>query len=255
VASLRAAGCVFAEDEARLLVEAATNAVELGALLRRRVAGEPLEHVLGWAEFAGLRVAVGPGVFVPRQRSALVVTEAAALADAAGWAPTVIVDLCCGCGAVGAALALRVSSARLWATDSDSRAVPWAACNVGTVRGQVYQGDLYQPLPGSLRGAVHLIVVVAPYVPTGAISLLPPEARDHEPSAALDGGFDGLAIVRRVIAEAPEWLAPGGHVVVEIGHPQIGDTTAALNSVRLTPRIVMSDEPDAVVAVGSRNAD
>jgi release factor glutamine methyltransferase len=252
-ATLRAAGCVFAEDEARLLLEAATGSVGLDELVARRVAGEPLEHVLGWVEFAGLWVSLGPGVFVPRRRSEVLVTEAAALAARARWRRPVIVDLCCGCGAVGAALAARLPSARVHSTDSDPRAVRWAERNLPAARGWVHQGDLYQPLPAALRASVHLIVAVAPYVPTGAIPLLPPEARDHEPPLALDGGADGLALVRRVIAEASDWLAREGHLVVEIGHPQIEDVTVALRGAGLTPRIVISQEPDAVVVIGSRN--
>ena len=91
VARLRAAGCVFAEEEARLLLAEAQSPAGLEALVRRRVAGEPLEHLLGWAEFCGLRIMVTPGVFVPRRRSELLVHEAATLAPSRA----VVVDLCC----------------------------------------------------------------------------------------------------------------------------------------------------------------
>src|ERR1022692_2349013 len=111
VARLRAAGCVFAEDEARLLIAAARTPADLAGLVDRRVAGLPLEHVLGWAEFCGLRIAVDAGVFVPRRRTEFLVGQAAALVSPAapsGQAPArpraVVVDLCCGSGAVGAAL-------------------------------------------------------------------------------------------------------------------------------------------------------
>src|SRR3954462_3557379 len=100
VARLRAAGCVFAEDEARLLLAGAAPDA-LDALVARRVAGEPLEPLLGWAEFCGLRVAVAPGVFVPRRRTEALVEEAVAL-----FRPgAVVVDLCCGSGALGLAVA------------------------------------------------------------------------------------------------------------------------------------------------------
>src|SRR6476661_11001286 len=104
VARLRAAGCVFAEDEARLLLaEARSDALD--ALVARRVAGEPLEHVLGWAEFCGLRIAVSPGVFVPRRRTeALVDLAVAVLVDVEH---PVVVDLCCGAGGIGVAIAAR----------------------------------------------------------------------------------------------------------------------------------------------------
>src|ERR671933_2731246 len=119
VATLRAAGCVFAEDEARLLRAQARTPTELALLTRRRVAGEPLEHVLGWAEFAGLRVAVEPGVFVPRHRSEFLVEQAAAAVPHA----RVVVDLCCGSGALGAALLQRLGAVELHAADVDPVAV------------------------------------------------------------------------------------------------------------------------------------
>ena len=116
VARLRAAGCVFAEDEARLLVDAARTPARVAALVERRAAGEPLEHVLGWAEFCGLRIAVDAGVFVPRRRTEFLVREAAALVP---WG-AVVVDLCCGSGAVGTALvAVLASRVELHAVDID----------------------------------------------------------------------------------------------------------------------------------------
>lgn len=188
VTRLRAAGCVFAEDEARLLVAAAgapTSPAVLAVLVERRAAGEPLEQILGWAEFCGLRVAVEPGVFVPRRRTALLVREAAALAGPGA----VVVDLCCGSGAVGAALLAR-HQVELYAADIDPTAVRW---NIGA-RGRVLEGDLDGPLPPTLRGRVDVLVANAPYVPTRAIATMPAEARDHEPRTALDGGPDGLDI-------------------------------------------------------------
>jgi release factor glutamine methyltransferase len=126
VSALRAAGCVFAEDEAALLLATARTPDELAAMVRRRVDGVPLEHVLGWAEFAGLRIFVGPGVFVPRRRTEFLVERAAALAPRrarAGGGRTVVVDLCCGSGAVGAALAAALGDVELHAADVDPAAV------------------------------------------------------------------------------------------------------------------------------------
>jgi release factor glutamine methyltransferase len=220
VARLRAAGCVFAEDEARLLTEAAGTAAELDALTERRAAGEPLEHLVGAVEFCGLRVAVGPGVFVPRQRTAALVARAAEVARAVVGRRPVAVDLCCGCGAVGLALAAAVDLAELHAADVDPAALPWARRNLGPVGGQVHGGDLYDALPARLRGRVDVLVANAPYVPTPALGLLPPEARLHEPATALDGGADGLDVHRRIAAGATAWLAPGGVLLVEVGEEQ-----------------------------------
>src|SRR5215213_6510903 len=150
VRRLRAAGCVFAEDEARLLVAEAGSRPELEALVARRVAGEPLEHLLGWAEFAGLRIAVAPGVFVPRRRTEVLVEEAVALSRPGA----VVVDLCCGSGALGVAVATAVDGVELSAADVDPAAVACARANVARVDGRAYEGDLFEALPGSLRGRV-----------------------------------------------------------------------------------------------------
>ena len=254
-ARLRAAGCVFAEDEARLLLDAAATAAELDDLVARRIAGEPLEQILGWAEFAGLRIVVQRGVFVPRRRTELLVREAAALvrrAVAPGHSP-VVVDLCCGSGAVAAALLDRLEGIEVHAADIDPAAVRCARTNLAG-RGHVYEGDLDGPLPATLRGRVDLLVANAPYVPTEAIGLMPPEARLHEARVALDGGADGVDVQRRIAAAAPGWLAPGGHVLVETGREQVPLTVRAFEGAGLTTRVVRSAELSATVVVGTREA-
>ncbi|NUP30062.1 MAG: putative protein N(5)-glutamine methyltransferase [Nocardia sp.] len=251
---LRAAGCVFAEDEARLLVDAASSDTELAGLLARRITGTPLEHLLGWVQFRGIRIGVRDGVFVPRQRSALMVDEAHALA--AVHPVRTVVDLCCGSGALGLALLteLGAAAAELTATDIDPVAVACARANLAAVGGRVHQGDLYEALPGDLRGRIDILLANTPYVPSGLIARLPPEARDHEPPAALDGGPDGLDLARRTATDATEWLAPGGSVLIEIGVDQIPAATELLTGSGLVARIVRSPELDATVAVGRRPA-
>ncbi len=203
VARLRAAGCVFAEEEAAELLAAATGPAHLASLLDRRVAGEPLELVLGWTAFCGLRVAVEPGVFVPRQRTALLVERAVALLRDAPRTP-LVVDLCCGSGAVGLAVATVLGPVELHAADVDPVAVRCARRNLAGVGGRVHQGDLYAALPEGLRGRVDLLAVNAPYVPSAAIASMPPEARDAEPRTALDGGPDGTEILLHDSSEAPD---------------------------------------------------
>ncbi|SOD67297.1 release factor glutamine methyltransferase [Streptomyces zhaozhouensis] len=248
VARLRAAGCVFAEDEAALLLAGAEGDGEaLAASVARRAAGEPLEHVLGWAEFAGHRVKVGPGVFVPRRRTEFLVERAVRLAAA----PAVAVDLCCGSGAVGVALLAAWEGVELHAADLDPRAVACARLNLGPAAA-VYEGDLYAPLPARLRGRVEVLVANAPYVPTDAVALLPTEARVHEPATALDGGADGLTVLRRVIADAARWLAPGGSLLVESGERQRPALLDALRSGGLTPRVAHCAEREATVLIGRR---
>jgi release factor glutamine methyltransferase len=243
-ARLRAAGCVFAEDEARLLVAVARTPGELETSVGRRVAGEPLEHVLGWAEFCGLHVAVEPGAFVPRRRTEFLVHEAARLAPPGA----VIVDLCCGTGALGAALAVSVDGAEVHAADIDPVAVRCARRNVP---GAVYHGDLFEPLPSTLRGRIDVLLANVPYVPTQEIELLPAEARLHEDRVALDGGPDGLYVLRRVAAEAPRWLAPGGHLLVETTAAQAPQALAAFTP--LAARIAHSDDYDATVVIGTND--
>ncbi|MFD6183250.1 putative protein N(5)-glutamine methyltransferase [Streptomyces goshikiensis] len=249
VERLRAAGCVFAEEEADLLVGAAKDDGHLSELLARRVAGEPLEMVVGWAGFCGLRMEVGEGVFVPRRRSEFLASEAAALTPRAG---AVVVDLCCGVGALGAAVAHRVGGGvELHAADIDPAALAYARRNVAPFGGRVHEGDLYAALPAGLRGRVDVLVVNAPYVPTGELGLLPAEARDHEPLVSLDGGADGLDIHRRVAAQAAHWLAPGGHLLIETGEHQYPVTAAALRAAGLTTRTVTSEELYATVVIGA----
>jgi len=251
VARLRAAGCVFAEDEAALLVEAAGTPTDLAAMVGRRVAGHPLEQVLGWAEFAGQRIMLEPGVFVPRRRTELLVREAAAVA-----APgALVVDLCCGSGAIGAALLVTGDRLELHAVDIDPAAVRCARRNIAAAGGgQVYAGDLYAPLPTTLQGRVDVVVANVPYVPSQAIDTLPPEAREHEPPLALDGGPDGLDVLRRVTARAREWLAPGGHLFVETSSGQVDHAVDAFERGGLLTRVARSAELGGTVVSGRRPA-
>jgi release factor glutamine methyltransferase len=242
VQRLRAAGCVFAEDEAAML-RAAASGDALAALVARRVAGEPLEHVLGFVDFCGRRFELDPGVFVPRQRSALLVEEAVRLGG------SVVLDLCCGCGALGLVVADQLN-AELHAVDLDPVAVACARRN-GARR--AYVGDLVDPLPPTLCGAVDLLVLNAPYVPTGAIKDMPPEAREHEPLLALDGGPDGMAIQRRVLALATDWLTPTGHLLTETSTVQASRLATAAASYGLVPRIVHDEDLGATVLVAGRS--
>ena len=247
VRRLRAAGCVFAEDEARLLVDEAGSAAELETLVARRVGGEPLEHVLGWAEFCGLRIAVGAGVFVPRRRTEVLVEAAVTLARPGA----VVVDLCCGSGALGLAVATAVDGVELHAADVDPVAVACARANVARVGGHAYSGDLFEALPPTLRGRVDVLLANVPYVPSEAIALMSPEARLHEARVALDGGADGLDVARRVIAAAPLWLAPGGSLLFETSEDQASSGVAAVTAAGLRARLVTDDERGATVVVGT----
>ncbi|WP_030613470.1 putative protein N(5)-glutamine methyltransferase [Streptomyces sclerotialus] len=259
VSRLRETGSVFAEDEADLLLATAGSPAQLDAMVERRAAGLPLEQVLGWAEFCGLRVTVAPGVFVPRRRTEFLAGQAVALATAAladTAAPAtrpLVVDLCCGSGAVGAALAAAVPDpgVELYAADIDPAAVRCARRNIPRTVGEVHEGDLFEALPETVRGRIDVLVANVPYVPTDEVGLLPPEAREHEPLAALDGGADGLDILRRVTAAAPYWLAPGGHLLVETSERQAPSAAEVFRRSGLAPRVVSSEEEYATVIIGT----
>jgi len=247
VDALRAAGCVFAEEEAAVLTAEARTRGHLELMLARRAAGEPLEQIVGWAQFCGIRIAVAPGVFVPRQRTeAMVDLAVAILVDAER---PVVVDLCCGTGAIGVAIAARVPDVELHAADLDPDAVACARRNV--TMGEVHEGDLYDALPGSLRGRVDVLAVNAPYVPTDAIATMPPEARDHEARIALDGGGDGLDVHRRVAAGAPDWLTPGGHLLIETGVAQAPVAADLFQRHGLRATVARSEDHDATVVIGT----
>lgn len=255
VSRLRAAGCVFAEDEALLLLSEASSPAVLADWVDRRVSGMPLEYILGWAEFCGLRIAVEPGVFVPRRRTELLVSEAVTLLrkgqTTPAGRPPVVVDLCCGSGAVGVAIASRVPGVELHAADIDPGAVLCGLRNVARVGGQVYQGDLYSALPVGLRGRVRLLAVNAPYVPSEALRTMPPEARNYESRVSLDGGPDGLDLHRRVVDEAAEWLAPGGHLVIETSELQAAGTEALMAEAGFDAQTARSEELDGTIVVGT----
>jgi len=253
-ARLRAAGCVFAEDEAKLIIGSASTPDELAAMIDRRVAGLPLEHVLGWAEFCGLRIIVGPGVFVPRRRSEFLVSQAVAAvrSGSRSFRVPVVLDICCGSGALGLAVATQLGMAELHAADIDPGACEYARRNLAAIAGDVHEGDLFDSLPADLHGRVDLIVANAPYVPTAEVGVMPAEARLHEPLVALDGGSDGVNVHRRVAAIAPEWLARSGSLLIETSERQAALTEAAMARAGLTTTVVTDGDLDTTVVIGRR---
>lgn len=241
VAALRAAGCVFAEEEAELLVG---DGGDVPAQVARRVAGQPLEQVLGWAAFCGLRLHVAPGVFVPRRRTELLAQEAIRRLPDGG----VAVELCCGVGPVAAAVRSEVPDAEVWAADVDPVAVQVARRNVPAERALL--GDLFAALPVHLRGRVDVLAANTPYVPSDEVRLLPTEAREHEPRSTLDGGVDGLDLLRRIAAGARDWLSPDGHLLIEVSDRQLSIALEVFAAGGLDPGVARDDELGAVVVLG-----
>ncbi|WP_344838648.1 putative protein N(5)-glutamine methyltransferase [Kribbella ginsengisoli] len=248
VSALRAAGCVFAEDEADLLIAAARDDAELAHMVEQRVAGLPIEHIVGYADFCGLRILLDPGVFVPRRRTEHLVAEALQLTHPG----SLVVDLCCGSGALGVAVHAGQPDITLYAADLDPLAVACARRNVEPLGGHVTQGNLYAALPPALRGRINVLLSNVPYVPTNEIPFLPAEARLHEPRTTLDGGTDGLEILRQVAAGAFTWLAPGGTMLTETTEAQAPIAAALLTESGLTPRITTSEELYATAVIGTK---
>ncbi len=210
---LARAGFVAAEEEAAELLEAtATGAAPLEDLVARRLAGEPLAWVVGHTAFDDVDVSVASGVYVPRWQTVQLARRAAAMLPATGTA----VDLCTGSGAVALALQRARPQARVLATDIDADAVACARGN-GV---DALLGDLFDPLPPGLAGAVDVVTAVVPYVPTPALGLLPRDTLTFESSAHYDGGPDGTDCLRRVLVGAPGFVRPGGAVCLELGAGQ-----------------------------------
>jgi release factor glutamine methyltransferase len=192
------------------------------ALVARRARHEPVQYLLGEAEFAGLVLAIVPGVFIPRPETEALVDRALALGPPA---PSTVLDLCAGSGAIACALAMRRPDWSVWAVEQAWSAAACARANVRRLgldrRVQVIEGDLFGPLAGRVpAGEVDLVVANPPYLAASIVPTLPVEVREWEPRGALDGGPDGLSVIRRLLAEAPAWLRPGGHLLVELGEEQ-----------------------------------
>ncbi len=234
-AALQAAGFVAADEEADLLLAAAgSDAGRLDALAARRLAGEPLAWITGTTTFCGLRIHVSPGVYVPRPHTEQLARRAAHRLPTTGLA----VDVCTGSGAVAAVLAAQRPGARVLATDVDAGAVACARRNGVDAR----RGDLLAPLPDDLAGRVDVIVAACPYVPTPELRLLQRDTFTFETRLAYDGGPDGTALVRRVIAAAPPLLRAGGALLLELGAGQPDLLTADLRRHGFVAADTLADE-------------
>jgi release factor glutamine methyltransferase len=234
VLALRAAGCVHAEDEATLIWDTYADPSARAAAVADRASGYPLEQVVGWARFGPVRVALAPGVFVPRRRAEAIVAAARSSRPDAG----VVVDLGCGAGALAASLAVLLPSAEVHGVDIDEAALESARRTGGF---HVHHGSWWSGLPSSLKGRVDLAVAYLPHVPTAQLDEIHPDFRSNEPTLSVDGGPDGLDHLRAVLAEVDEWLAPGGVFVTLLSTAQAA--IAGLAALRV-------DDGDVVVAHG-----
>jgi len=209
-AELARAGCVSAAAEADWLLDEAPDPEGLRAMVARRAAGEPLQYVIGWAPFGRLKLAVGPGVFVPRPETELL----------AGWGidhvppGATVVDLCSGSGAIALSVAGEARPGRVIAVERSPAALAWLRRNAAGTAVEVVSGDVTDPgLLAGLNGTVDVVLCNPPYVPDG--TAVPPEVADHDPAEAVFGGADGLAVIRPVIALTARLLRPGGVAGIE----------------------------------------
>jgi release factor glutamine methyltransferase len=248
---LEAAGFEHGAQEARWMLEEAAGergadlvAIEgdastvngarhLAAMVDRRIAGEPLQYVLGSWSFRGIDVYVDPRVLIPRPETELTaelaIEEAVRLGARRGkrspfsgtLAEFAVVDLGTGSGAMALALASELPEAEVWATDASPDALAVARANLAgagnlAARVRVAEGDWFGALPSSLRGGVRIVVSNPPYVTEGEVADLPAGVRDHEPRDALVSGPTGLESIERIVRDAPEWLEARGTLVVEL---------------------------------------
>ena len=233
VRTLAAAGCVAAEEEAAELVGVARDPDALAALVARRVAGEPLAWLVGSTRFCDLELLVDPGVYVPRWQSETLARRAAELLPPGGTA----VDVATGSGAVAAVLAHRRPGTSVVATEVDPVAAACARRNGVDVR----VGSLDEPLPAGMAGTVDVLCAVLPYVPTGALHLLPRDVVAHEPRGALDGGADGLALVAGLVYRSTRWVRPDGWLLLEVGEDQVDQLAVLMGSVGYVDTDVLAD--------------
>lgn len=233
VAELRAAGVASPEAEARWLVEEAARDLDapvtvrslahFDAMLARRVAGEPLQYVLGSWSFRRLDLLVDRRVLIPRPETEIV--AGVAIDEVRRLGGRTVVDLGTGSGAIGLSVAVEVPTTEVWLADASNDALAVARANLAGVgrpgqRVRIAEGDWFDALPPELLGRVDVVVSNPPYVCAG--DPLPPEVQDWEPASALVAGDDGLDDLTRIVAEAPRWLARPGALVLECDPRQVG---------------------------------
>ncbi len=239
---LAAAGCVAPRAEAEELV----NSVPEGALepsIARRERGEPLAWIVGTTRFCGRRLFVDPDVYVPRAQSEDLARRASDLL--AGSGRDRAADLCTGAGAIAAHLIAEVPAATVIGVDIDAAAVACARRNgVPTVR-----GDLDRPLRSA---AFDVVTAVAPYVPTRDIRTLPADVQRYEPRLALDGGDEGLDVVRRIVWGAVRLLRPGGWLLTEVGGRQDEVLEPDLSAAGFTSVEVWADDDGELRGLAAR---
>lgn len=224
------------------------------SLIARRAAGEPFPILVGSIEFYGLTLEVKPGSFVPRPSSELTVSRA--VKRIKKRKRPVVVDVCTGAGPIALAIADEAPRAEVWGTDIDADGLAQARRNAKLLEidnTTFRKGDMYGSLPKRLKGKVDLITGHIPYVPPGEVDDLPAEVKDHEPLFTLSGlSKDGLGLIRTAVQQAPEWLAPGGWMLLEISEDLVPKVRKLCDKAGFEDHGYASDEDDLSVVVESR---
>lgn len=215
--------------EAQWIIDEAQDETTALEMARRRSAGEPLQYILGNAHFRKIVLAVGPGVFIPRPETELLVEKAIEKLPQGGT----LIDLGTGSGAIGLSIASERSDAKVYATEADPGAFPWAVRNRDELGlpVEMFEGDLFEAIPEKLLGNVDVIVSNPPYVSTSRKEILPIDVREHEPERALYGGGDGMLYTTQIAQQARDWLRPGGWLVLEMGVEQQQDMMTLLTGL------------------------
>ena len=213
----------------------------IGKLAQRRAKRIPLQHILGWAGFGDVTLQVGPGVFVPRPETELLLEWGGKAV--AGKRHPVLVDLCTGSGALALGLARARPDAVVYAVDADANALAWArrnaqaAADAGDTPIRLYSGDVSDPtMFAELDGLVDLVVCNPPYVPWGA--QVAPEVADHDPEYAVYAGEGGLSVIRDVVTAAARLLNTGGGVAVEHDDTHASAVPGLLSARRVLGEVV-----------------
>lgn len=246
--ALAAAGVPSPSHDARALVRhAAETGSDLDTLVTARAARVPLQHLLGSAGFRYLDVPVGPGVFIPRPETELLVD--AVLAAITGIDAPIVVDLCAGTGCIGLSVRHEHPTAQVDLVENSAEAFDWLRRNAaGLDRVTPHLADLADA-PSGVDGRVDVVVANPPYLPLG--ERVDPEVRDHDPAVALWGGTDGLDVIRRVVARARQLLRPAGTAVIEHaeGHqPEVLGLLSAAGFVDATRQADLTGRPRFVTA-------
>jgi release factor glutamine methyltransferase len=221
------------------------------SLVARRAGGEPFPHLTGSIEFYGLRLEVRPGPFVPRPSSELTVERA--LKRLRRRKEPVVVDVCAGAGPIALAIADELPHAEVWGTDIDAGGLAQGRRNARRLEIDnvtFRTSDMYGALPARLKGRIDVITGHIPYVPPDEIDDLPAEVREYEPLFTLsDSSLDGLSLIRKAAQEAPEWLKPGGWLLMEISEDLGKKVTRICKQAGFGHIEIASDEDELSVVI------